>query len=248
MLVPRVGHPKPSAYRNPYLVGERFSRISRRKAIRPESPTVVRVRELAATGGYRTMGALADVVGVTIQRVQQIIRQYEIPWQGLHVRLRWACPGCGDPVSVPRSTWAERWNHLPAHCRKCAKQDRAKFCIRGHLRSENTSAFHSCLACIRERARCVIEIRICEICHKPLNISRGARGQEQRGHAVGRYHRACWISQLGALTGPARRKTHCNRGHEFTKENTYHWKGQRQCRECGKRRSLERYYRLRAQA
>ena len=29
-------------------------------------------------------------------------------------------------------------------------------------------------------------------------------------------------------------KTHCKHGHEFTPENTYVWKGHRQCRECGR--------------
>lgn len=30
------------------------------------------------------------------------------------------------------------------------------------------------------------------------------------------------------------RKTHCKHGHEFTPENTYRWRGGRQCRACGR--------------
>lgn len=33
--------------------------------------------------------------------------------------------------------------------------------------------------------------------------------------------------------------THCKRGHEFTEENTYHWKNQRRCRECDKLRHIK---------
>jgi hypothetical protein len=35
-------------------------------------------------------------------------------------------------------------------------------------------------------------------------------------------------------------KTHCIRGHEFTEENTWLWRGWRYCRECGKIRSKKR--------
>jgi hypothetical protein len=34
--------------------------------------------------------------------------------------------------------------------------------------------------------------------------------------------------------------THCGYGHEWTDENTYLYRGQRQCRACGKRRSAKR--------
>jgi hypothetical protein len=31
-----------------------------------------------------------------------------------------------------------------------------------------------------------------------------------------------------------RSKTHCPKGHEYASDNTYHWKGHRQCRTCGR--------------
>lgn len=40
--------------------------------------------------------------------------------------------------------------------------------------------------------------------------------------------------------------THCSRGHEFTPENTYVFRGGRQCRECNRRRSREYQARRRA--
>lgn len=38
------------------------------------------------------------------------------------------------------------------------------------------------------------------------------------------------------------RKTHCSRGHEYTPENTYLWRGQRQCRICIRRANLRWYH------
>lgn len=35
-------------------------------------------------------------------------------------------------------------------------------------------------------------------------------------------------------------KTHCPQGHEYTKENTYMWHNERQCRECGRTKKRER--------
>lgn len=35
---------------------------------------------------------------------------------------------------------------------------------------------------------------------------------------------------------PNSRKTHCKHGHEYTSENTYHWRGHRVCRTCQKER------------
>jgi hypothetical protein len=37
------------------------------------------------------------------------------------------------------------------------------------------------------------------------------------------------------------RKTHCKRGHEFTEENTRHYKGQRHCRKCASWHQRWRY-------
>lgn len=38
-------------------------------------------------------------------------------------------------------------------------------------------------------------------------------------------------------------KTHCPRGHEYSEENTYTWRGERHCKEC--RRSQKQAYRAR---
>jgi hypothetical protein len=36
-------------------------------------------------------------------------------------------------------------------------------------------------------------------------------------------------------------KTHCPAGHEYSEENTYHWRGERQCRTC-RSAAKRRYY------
>ncbi len=158
--------------------------------------SVEKVRELAATGEYETMTAIAAVVGITCERVRQIIRQYAIPWQDYHARLEWECPGCGSWISVDRSRWEHTWNHMPAHCRACHLEDRSKFCKRGHLREDHHNARGACSACLRLRGRCIAEVRVCKGCGGSLSISRGVRDQIKHGHGVGRYHRRCWIRNL----------------------------------------------------
>ena len=37
---------------------------------------------------------------------------------------------------------------------------------------------------------------------------------------------------LRRASWPNARKTHCKRGHEFTSDNTYRWRGHRVCRTC----------------
>jgi len=37
-------------------------------------------------------------------------------------------------------------------------------------------------------------------------------------------------------------KTHCPQGHPYDEENTYHYDGERHCRECARRRNREWYY------
>lgn len=224
---PVARYPKPWDYRNPYVVRRRG--LGSRRLPKPLSATAAKVRDLAATGEYETMSAISAAVGVSRERVRQIIRRHDIPWQDYKVRLEWECPGCGNWISVWRSWWESKWTHMPAHCRSCHREDRGKFCVRGHLRSEETGAGGDCLACVRVKSRCVVETRSCEICHQPLAITDGMRKQALYGHGVNKYHRRCWIRKLGASR---RLQTHCKRGHEFTEENTYRWRGTRQCRAC----------------
>lgn len=238
---PVARYPKPWAYRNPYVVRRRGP--GSRRLPKPLSGSAAQVRELAATGEYETMRAIGAVVGVSRERVRQIIRQHDIPWQDYAVRLRWECPGCGAEIAVNRSEWEARWGHMPAHCRSCSQEDQNQFCKRGHLRSEESDAQGACRACHRLKSKCVVEIRTCEVCQQPLPITDGMRRQALYGRAVNKYHQRCWGQKLAASRGE---RTHCRRGHELTEENTYRWRGTRACRACIRRRTREYYQRSRA--
>jgi hypothetical protein len=55
-------------------------------------------------------------------------------------------------------------------------------------------------------------------------------------------------AKTGVRTGAKNRaKTHCPRGHEYTKENTYLDNGGRSCRACGRVSALARYHRKKEQ-
>jgi hypothetical protein len=75
------------------------------------------------------------------------------------------------------------------------------------------------------------------------------QNQARSGHATNKYHKACWSEKLGAMYGGGNKQTHCKWGHELTPESTYTQSktGNRECRECGKRRSRERHERLKRQ-
>lgn len=50
---------------------------------------------------------------------------------------------------------------------------------------------------------------------------------------------------ITAYAAKARARTHCKHGHEFTEDNTYRWRGTRQCRTCTKL-NMRRYREQRA--
>lgn len=163
-----------------------------------------RVALLAATGEYETMQAIGDVVGVTRERVRQIVRSENIPWHDYFVRLEWECAGCGKAISVARSQWQSHWRYMPAHCRECSQRDQAEFCKRGHLRTDHTGAVNAkygsskCLACERIRARCVTERRPCLGCGRKLAITRGMASQIKYGNATGNRCHSChidWVNE-----------------------------------------------------
>lgn len=190
------------------------------------NPTVAKVRTLAATGEYASMAALAHDVGVTRERVRQIIRSENIPWRDFHVILKWTCPGCGCAISIPRSVWKQLYKHMPAHCRACAAVYRTKFCKRGHLRSEHMAPNGQCYTCANILRGCVVERRSCVDCGKELPITRNAMSQIKIGRATGERCRHC---QGVRLSTTHKKKTHCLRGHARTPENVYKNGNCKQC-------------------
>ena len=197
------------------------------------NPTAVKVRALAATGEYESMQAVAHAVGVTRERVRQIIRAENIPWNDFAVRLEWDCPGCGTPISLPRSTWEEEWRHMPAHCRECAGKQKAEFCKRDHPRSSNMNSWGQCRACANTLIRCVVERRSCVDCGKELPITRGMMNQIKMGNATGKRCRSCNVRRAANST---HKKPYCKWGHARTPGNLYRGGA---CKACMRRRTRE---------
>ena len=151
-----------------------------------------RVKELAASGDYETMTAIGEEIGVTRERVRQIIRQDDLPWDDR--AFEWDCPGCGKIIRVQRSI-LKQWKHMPAHCRTCSTKNRREFCKRGHPVAENRNVAGHCRLCVALRARCVVEVRTCVECGQPLNISRAAL-QQEKGKSWGERHLDCYYKTM----------------------------------------------------
>lgn len=207
--------------------------------------TTTLVRWLIQTNRRMPTAEIADQVGVSRERVRQIIRQHDLPWEGHGTQLSWDCPGCKTRIEVTIAKWEEKWGFMPAHCRECVRLYLRYFCYKGHPKAKDQSRKQSlCLACQRIRSHRVVEIRTCEICKRPLEITEGKMRQILLGNALGRYHKDCYYN--GVLPRIAASRGHsdyCKRGHEFTKENTYippKEPNHRACRACQRLREERR--------
>ena len=123
-----------------------------------ERTTSERLIRLVDRDAVRTQQCAADLLGVSYQRVQQILNA-----EGLRIGrgnqrntlIKWPCPICGKPVAM----WTnQRQRKRTAFCRKCAgSQSRPKeYCLNGHLLAETRRLVPSgryCLLCNRARAR-----------------------------------------------------------------------------------------------
>ena len=196
-----------------------------------------RVKELAASGDYKTMVAIGEEIGVTRERVRQIIRQDDLPWDDR--AFEWDCPGCGKTIRVQRSI-LKLWKHMPAHCRHCSIKNQREFCKRGHLRAENTGSYGQCYPCVNSIQGCVMERRSCVDCGKELPITRNMMRQIKVGRLTGRRCRKCHSRYARDLS---HKKPYCKWGHARTPENLYRSGA---CRACMRRRGREYYARERA--
>ncbi len=163
---------------------------TRKRRIDPDNPTARRIVAAAEIGKYKNMTCIADEVGVSRERVRQVLNAIGHTEFG-RLRLEWPCPDCGSLVGISRAQ-LDRTRHMPAHCRKCA----SAYCRREHLRSKNTNKSGYCLACIRLRSKHVVEVRTCLECGKNLEITRGLRNQIRLGHARGIFHQECYFAYL----------------------------------------------------
>lgn len=163
---------------------------TRRRGIDPDHPTTRRIIAAAESGKYKNMTCIANEIGVSRERVRQILNAVGHT-EFRRRRLEWACPDCGTLVGISRAQ-LDRTRHMPAHCRKCA----SAYCRREHLRSENPSKDGRCLVCNRLRWKRVVEVRTCLECGKNLEITRGVRKQIRLGNARGIFHQECYFALL----------------------------------------------------
>lgn len=219
---PRYFHAR--TYRNPYVKIKGKSRKPQPKCIdcatfvhisgsrcrrcyglsqRRDNTTTTRVLAAAKSGKFTTQTCVAAEIGISRERVRQILNAAGDTEFGhrRNFRLEWPCPECEAPISLTRYQFA-RLIHMPAHCRSCAKN----YCLQGHLRSEYANKRGICLPCQNIRARLIVEVRTCIACNKDLEISAGTLRQIKLGKAAGKYHRKCYDSHLKELHTQRRRR------------------------------------------
>lgn len=164
------------------------------RGMRPNNTTTPRVLAAVKSGKFTTQTCVATEVGVSRERVRQILNASGDTEFGHRIlRFEWLCPECEIPISLTRYQLA-RLVHMPAHCRPCAK----KYCWKGeHLLSEHANKNGACKPCGNAYRREIVEVRTCAECGKDLEISRGALGQIKYNQAAGKYHKKCYAEILG---------------------------------------------------
>lgn len=166
---------------------------------RPDNQNAKRIIAAAESGKYKNMACIARKVGVSRERVRQILNATgHANFGQRHVRLQWRCPDCGTSI---KTTASQLRGHMTAHCRKCAQN----YCFRGHLRSKHALADGRCGVCDRNQKRSIVEIRTCIECGNDLEISSGMRYQIKRGNARGDFHIKCYFAYLRREGRPTRR-------------------------------------------
>ena len=160
-----------------------------------------RIVAAAESGKYMSMASIARKVGVSRERVRQVLNATGYTSFGpRHSRPQWSCPECGE--TVKKTTKSRLRVHMPAFCRKCAK----KYCRRGHLRSEHTTS-GKCRLCERIQRRRIVEVRTCLECGKDHEISQAFREQIKRGASRGDFHLKCYFAYMRREGRPANRSS-----------------------------------------
>ena len=160
------------------------------------SPT--RIVKLAESGEFSSMRCIGDHVGLTRERVRQVLRSEGVSFRKKQepTLLRWPCPDCG--TIIERSSLVRNnWRKLPAHCRPCAQVR----CPRGHLKVAG-----QCLPCQRAWTRTIIRYRVCVDCGEEIAVTRNDSRQEKRLNRSLKRCRPCWAKRLAKLGQTARRE------------------------------------------
>lgn len=203
-----------------------------------------RVLYLISEGKVTTLTCAAQLVGVSRERVRQIVREEGILFQKTqrNTLITWPCPQCGGEAQM----WTKERNSKaatnPALCSDCRKGS-GRFCRRGHEnppRAKNGG----CKTCMNDLRRTVIAYRTCMDCGKQVPITRGIAAQiKLRGHPAPKRCQPCRIRKFVQ----ANVQTHCIRGHLLA-ETRRRSTGGTFCVVCNRERSREHYYRKKAKA
>ena len=157
--------------------------------LRPASLTAQRIVAAAESGKHKNMAFIARAVGVSRERVRQVLNAAgHTNFGPRHVRLQWSCPDCGKTIDMGASQMPV---HMPKHCRDCAKT----YCRGGHLLSKHAPEGR-CRVCKSIQRRRIVEVRTCKECGKDLEISLGMRYSIRRGNARGDFHRECYFAYM----------------------------------------------------
>lgn len=197
-------------------------------------PTVSpeRIIRLAKSGKFTTQQCVADEVGLSRERVRQVLKREKVRFgQQRGSDLIWPCPDCDETITLSYGN-RNKWGHMPAHCRRCADG----YCYRGHKKNTkntyiNANGSHTCRVCARIKAQRIVRYRICIDCKKEIPVTYNSdRTAKSLGNKLERCQ-SCTGRYAATIVGH-KTQTHCKRGHLFDEKNTYHWKGTRHCRAC----------------
>ena len=121
------------------------------------------------------MQCLGQVVGLSRERVRQIIKEQKLPYRSKKgpnpIVLTWPCPQCGKPAKSKTGFVVDR--RATVLCNDCV-HGQGEFCKKGHL---NPPRYKNgcCKLCIRAKQNRIVEGRPCVVCGKLRNISYGHR-------------------------------------------------------------------------
>ena len=171
-----------------------------KRGLRPDNINAQRIVAAAEKGKYKNMACIATEVGVSRERVRQILNATgHIYFGSRHVRLQWPCPDCRKSITMNASR-LRGISHMPSHCRTCAK----KYCRRGHR--EKRAPDGHCGVCDGIRRRRTVEVRTCLECGNDLEISEAFRNQIRLGKSRGEFHSKCYVAKLRREGRPPSRK------------------------------------------
>lgn len=160
----------------------------------------------------RSMAAIASEVGVSRERVRQILKE-----EGMVTdpRPKHYCR-CGKQIPV-------RPSYCSTACQQDAKQER--------LQAKLTTLV--CTICQQP-----FQLNAKRVIYQRAHFNKLKGGPTWRGRFCSKTCQGKHIGQIKAAR--QRAKTHCPQGHEYTPDNTYQWKRGRTCRACQAERSRKK--------